>query len=61
MLTYISKLPPMTEENEAKGPYVGVMALTRELAKQIEEETIEFVHYLDTRAVSNDGGQFIEE
>ena len=51
----------MTDENEAKEPYVGVMALTRELAKQIEEETIEFAHYYDTRAASNDEGQSIEE
>ena len=40
MLTYISRLPPMTEENEAEGPYAVVMAPTRGLAQQIEEETI---------------------
>ncbi|KAL3687504.1 hypothetical protein R1sor_013813 [Riccia sorocarpa] len=47
MLTYISKLPPMTEETEAEGPYAVVMAPTRELAQQIEEETVKFAHYLD--------------
>ena len=30
----------MTEENEAEGPYAVVMAPTRVLAQQIEEETI---------------------
>ncbi|KAF9622918.1 hypothetical protein IFM89_035151 [Coptis chinensis] len=38
MLTYISRLPPMSEENEAEGPYAVVMAPTRELAQQIEDE-----------------------
>lgn len=61
MLTYISKLPPMTEENEAEGPYAVVMAPTRELAQQIEEETVKFAHYLDIRVVSVVGGQSIEE
>ncbi|MCO5598917.1 hypothetical protein L7F22_053016 [Adiantum nelumboides] len=61
MLTYISKLPPMTEEIEAEGPYAVVMAPTRELAQQIEEETVKFAHYLDIRVVSVVGGQSIEE
>ncbi|XP_059077449.1 DEAD-box ATP-dependent RNA helicase 21 [Cryptomeria japonica] len=61
MLTYISRLPPMTEEIEAEGPYAVVMAPTRELAQQIEEETIKFAHYLDIRVVSIVGGQSIEE
>ncbi|KAL3702056.1 hypothetical protein R1sor_020078 [Riccia sorocarpa] len=61
MLTYISKLPPMTEETEAEGPYAVVMAPTRELAQQIEEETVKFAHYLDIRVVSIVGGQSIEE
>ncbi|EFJ18460.1 hypothetical protein SELMODRAFT_165735 [Selaginella moellendorffii] len=61
MLTYISRLPPMTEENEAEGPYAVVMAPTRELAQQIEEETVKFAHYLDIHVVSIVGGQSIEE
>ena len=40
MITYISRLPPRTEENEAKGLYAVVMAPTRGLAQRIEEETI---------------------
>ncbi|CAM6029045.1 unnamed protein product [Sphagnum balticum] len=61
MLTYISKLPPMTEEIEAEGPYAVVMAPTRELAQQIEDETVKFAHFLDIRVVSIVGGQSIEE
>ncbi|GLJ19126.1 hypothetical protein SUGI_0343510 [Cryptomeria japonica] len=61
MLTYILRLPPMMEEIKAKGPYAVVMAPTRELAQQIEEETIKFAHYLDIRVVSIVGGQSIEE
>ncbi|CAM8953084.1 unnamed protein product [Rhodiola kirilowii] len=61
MLTYISRLPPMTEENEEEGPYAVVMAPTRELAKQIEDETVKFAHYLGIKVVSIVGGQSIEE
>eukprot|EP00897_Mesotaenium_endlicherianum_P002480 jgi/Mesen1/225/ME1141241C07619 len=45
MLMYINKLPPMDETNEAEGPYAVVMAPTRELAQQIEEETVKFAHF----------------
>ena len=51
----------MTEENEAEGPYAVIMAPTRGLAQQIEEEIIKFAHYLDIRAVSIVGGKSIEE
>ncbi|XP_010413822.1 PREDICTED: DEAD-box ATP-dependent RNA helicase 21 isoform X2 [Camelina sativa] len=61
MLAYISRLPPMTEENETEGPYAVVMAPTRELAQQIEEETVKFAHYLGFRVTSIVGGQSIEE
>lgn len=37
------------------------MAPTRELAQQIEEETIKFAHYLNYRVVSIVGGQSIHE
>jgi ATP-dependent RNA helicase DDX23/PRP28 len=40
MLSNISKLPRITEELGAEGPYAVVLAPTRELAKQIEVETI---------------------
>uniref|UniRef100_M4DZC5 DEAD-box ATP-dependent RNA helicase 21 n=1 Tax=Brassica campestris TaxID=3711 RepID=M4DZC5_BRACM len=61
MLAYISRLPPMSEENETEGPYAVVMAPTRELAQQIEEETVKFAHYLGFRVTSIVGGQSIEE
>ncbi|KAJ8640336.1 hypothetical protein MRB53_017030 [Persea americana] len=61
MLTYISRLPPMSEDNEAEGPYAVVMAPTRELAQQIEDETVKFAHYLGIKVVSIVGGQSIEE
>ncbi|KMZ76390.1 ATP-dependent RNA helicase [Zostera marina] len=61
MLTYITRLPPMNEENEAEGPYAVVMAPTRELAQQIEDETVKFAHYLGIKVVSIVGGQSIEE
>eukprot|EP01018_Ginkgo_biloba_P005491 Gb_37790 [translate_table: standard] len=54
-------LPPMIKENEVEGPYAVVMAPIRELAQQIEEETIKFSHYLDIWVVSVVGGQSIEE
>eukprot|EP00242_Pyramimonas_sp_CCMP2087_P002236 CAMPEP_0198230128 /NCGR_PEP_ID=MMETSP1445-20131203/114493_1 /TAXON_ID=36898 /ORGANISM="Pyramimonas sp., Strain CCMP2087" /LENGTH=776 /DNA_ID=CAMNT_0043910635 /DNA_START=98 /DNA_END=2431 /DNA_ORIENTATION=+ len=61
MLAYIRKQPPMDETNEAEGPYSLVMAPTRELAQQIEEETVKFAHFMDYRVVSVVGGQSIEE
>ncbi|GAB2277412.1 Envelope glycoprotein gp160 [Dionaea muscipula] len=61
MLSYITRLPPISEDNEAEGPYAVVMAPTRELAQQIEDETIKFAHYLGIKVVSIVGGQSIEE
>ncbi|KAF3956435.1 hypothetical protein CMV_018437 [Castanea mollissima] len=61
MLSYITRLPPMNEEIEAEGPYAVVMAPTRELAQQIEEETNKFAKNLGIRVVSIVGGQSIEE
>ncbi|KAK6118193.1 hypothetical protein DH2020_048094 [Rehmannia glutinosa] len=61
MLNYITRLPPISEENEAEGPYAVVMAPTRELAQQIENETVKFAHYMGIKVVSIVGGQSIEE
>ncbi|KAH6809201.1 P-loop containing nucleoside triphosphate hydrolases superfamily protein [Perilla frutescens var. frutescens] len=55
MLTYIARLPPITEENE-NGPYAVVM-----VAQQIEHETVKFARYLGIRVVSIVGGQSIQE
>ena len=49
------------EELEAEGPYAIIMAPTRELAQQIEEETVMFAQFLSYRVVSVVGGQSIEE
>ncbi|KAM0059506.1 putative RNA helicase [Helianthus debilis subsp. tardiflorus] len=48
-------------ENEAEGPYAVVLAPTRELAQQIEEETVKFARYLGIKVLSIVGGQSIEE
>ncbi|KAG7598509.1 RNA helicase DEAD-box type Q motif [Arabidopsis suecica] len=61
MLAYISRLPPMREENQTEGPYALVMAPTRELAHQIEEETVKFARYLGFKAISITGGESIEK
>lgn len=61
MLVYIMKQPPMTEVTEADGPYAVVLAPTRELAQQIEEETIKLAHFTKFRTTSVVGGQSIEE
>ncbi|KAG2332740.1 hypothetical protein Bca52824_003920 [Brassica carinata] len=61
MLAYISRLPPMSEENQTEGPYAVVMAPSRELAQQIEEETVKFARYLGFRVTLTVGGQSIEE
>jgi len=44
-----------------RSPYSMVMAPTRELAQQIEGETVKFAHFLNYRTVLVVGGQSIEE
>jgi len=61
MLVYISKLPPLTPLTEVDGPYAVILAPTRELAQQIEEETIKFASFMKVRTVCIVGGQSIEE
>ncbi|KAM3361495.1 hypothetical protein P3S68_016349 [Capsicum galapagoense] len=61
MLSYITGLPPLSEENGEDGPYAVVLAPTRELAQQIEHETVKLAHYLGIKVVSIVGGQSIEE
>ncbi|KAF3639309.1 putative ATP-dependent RNA helicase DDX23 [Capsicum annuum] len=64
MLSYITRLPPSSEENGEDGedgPYAVVLAPTRELAQQIEHETVKLAHYLGIKVVSIVGGQSIEE
>ena len=63
MLAYIMRQPPMAgnPEIEAEGPYAVILAPTRELAQQIEEEARSLAHFTDFRVVSVVGGQSIEE
>lgn len=63
MLVYIEKQPPMfgRPEIEAEGPYAVVLAPTRELAQQIEEEAKNLAHFTNFRVVSVVGGQSIED
>ncbi|GAA5938520.1 DEAD/DEAH box helicase [Sporobolomyces koalae] len=61
MLSYIQRLPPLTDENRSKGPYALVLAPTRELAQQIESETNKFCRLLGYKCVSIVGGKAIEE
>ena len=45
MLVYIMGQPPMTEANCIDGPYSVVLAPTRELAQQIDEEATVLAEY----------------
>ncbi|KAJ3330431.1 DEAD (Asp-Glu-Ala-Asp) box polypeptide 23 [Blyttiomyces sp. JEL0837] len=61
MLVYISERPPLTEENRSQGPYALILAPTRELAQQIESETVKFCRGMGYICVSIVGGHTIEE
>jgi superfamily II DNA/RNA helicase len=56
MLTFISNLPPFTDDNRHLGPYALIMAPTRELAQQIESEAQKFATPLGFKCVSIVGG-----
>ncbi|KAJ3043102.1 DEAD (Asp-Glu-Ala-Asp) box polypeptide 23 [Rhizophlyctis rosea] len=60
MLVFINELPPLTEENQNRGPYALILAPTRELAQQIEQETQKFARNLGLIVVSIVGGHNIE-
>ncbi|KAH8551768.1 P-loop containing nucleoside triphosphate hydrolase protein [Umbelopsis sp. PMI_123] len=61
MLVYINDLPKLDESNMADGPYSLILAPTRELAQQIEQETLKFATPLGYNCVSIVGGHAIEE
>lgn len=61
LLDYISTLPILTESNKDNGPYALILAPTRELAQQIEAETIKFARPLGFNCVSIVGGHSINE
>lgn len=46
----------VSEDNMAEGPYALIMAPTRELAQQIEEETLKFATPMGFNCVSIVGG-----
>ncbi|XP_055352273.1 probable ATP-dependent RNA helicase DDX23 [Paramacrobiotus metropolitanus] len=53
LLTWITSLPKMVQHVDIdQGPYAIIMAPTRELAQQIEEETIKFGTPLGVRTVA---------
>ncbi len=57
LLVWITQLPKMEREDDYdQGPYAIIMAPTRELAQQIEEETVKFGGPLGIRVVSVIGG-----
>jgi ATP-dependent RNA helicase DDX23/PRP28 len=57
MLTYISKLPRLSEATRHLGPYALIVSPTRELAQQIEVETKKFTDQLGYNCVSIVGGR----
>lgn len=61
MLTFISRLPPFTDEIRHLGPYALILAPTRELAQQIESESKKFAGPLGFTCVSIVGGRAVEE
>ena len=61
MLVYIHKMPRLTPETEVDGPYALIMAPTRELALQIQEETNKIAKFANYRTVALVGGQSVEE
>jgi len=61
MLVYILKQPPITRETAIDGPLALIMAPTRELVQQIEDEARKFASELKIRVYSVVGGLSIEE
>ena len=61
MLVFMAEMPPLTEENISQGPFALILAPTRELAQQIETETMKFAKELGYTCVSIIGGHSIEE
>lgn len=56
MLSFISSMPPFTDDIRHLGPYALIMAPTRELAQQIESEASKFATPLGFKCVSIVGG-----
>ena len=62
LLVWITSQPKIVRQEEIdQGPYAVILAPTRELAQQIEEETLKFAKTLDIRTVAVIGGVSREE
>ncbi|KAI8909060.1 P-loop containing nucleoside triphosphate hydrolase protein [Gorgonomyces haynaldii] len=61
MLVFITQLPPITYETSHLGPYGLILAPTRELAQQIEQEAKKFAQAMGFIVVSIVGGHRLEE
>ncbi|KAI5083834.1 hypothetical protein GOP47_0000003 [Adiantum capillus-veneris] len=64
MLHHVSLLAPLDEqdlERPAQGPYALILAPTRELSQQIQDETLKMSCYVDVRVVLLIGRHSIEE
>jgi ATP-dependent RNA helicase DDX23/PRP28 len=62
LLHYLLSLPPgQVKRCDDEGPLAVIMAPTRELAQQIEEEVIKLAKFTDFKTVCVVGGQSIEE
>jgi len=62
LLTWIQALPKNVRlGDDETGPYAIILAPTRELAQQIEEEAIKFGQHLGVRTVAIIGGLSREE
>jgi ATP-dependent RNA helicase DDX23/PRP28 len=61
ILAFITKLPKLSDENAMNGPYALVLAPTRELALQIEQEAKKFATPLGFTCVSLVGGHGLDE
>jgi ATP-dependent RNA helicase DDX23/PRP28 len=62
LLVWITSLPKIVRQEEIdQGPYAIILAPTRELAQQIEEETLKFAKSLEIRTVAVIGGISREE
>lgn len=60
MIEYISRLPPIDDNNKDLGPYALILAPTRELAQQIDQEVRRFANPLGFRCVSIVGGKSVD-
>merc|ERR550514_1225399 len=61
LLAYVKKLPPLDDTTARDGPYAIVLAPSRELVLQIEEEARKFAQFCSSRIVSVVGGRDAEQ